>query len=130
VTAATRRIGAGLVAVVLAGVPAHATEPKSVPTKLTIRYNSSRYVFHGVAGSKNKRCRRDRSVTLFKERPGGAVERGSASTNRRGEWRIATGSPAHGDFYARVASAQVTTADGETRNCLPDQSRTIHVTRK
>jgi hypothetical protein len=94
-------------------------------SRVTIRYNTSGDAFRGQVFSGRASCRANRTVRLYKVRPGPDRFIGRDRTNQLGVWRIPRDNP-HGRFYARVLR-RVTTGYAHFHRCLGDRSPTIFV---
>jgi hypothetical protein len=94
-------------------------------SNVTIRYGALVHKFLGHVGSPREVCRVERTVNLFKVRPGLDRFIGTDLTNSSGVWKIPRANP-HGNFYAR-APRTVTVTYGHSHTCLGDRSPTIFV---
>ena len=84
------------------------------------------FTFLGVVGSfDDKKCRRKRKVTVWKENPGAMdAPIGATKTNRKGEWTLVLGSNrAHpGEFFATAKKKTLKRSDDHKHVCKYDRS--------
>lgn len=111
--AAFLTLGAGNVA--LAGT--------NYPTQLSMGYsNSSGGSFAGKVRSIGK-CTGGRRVAVYRLTPGPDPSIGSATTSRSGNWRLVTGKPRRGDYYAKVRPGSA----GVGTRCAGARTAVTHV---
>ena len=62
--------------------------------------------FAGKVRSRNV-CTAGRRIVIYRKRPGRDASLGRARTTATGKWRLRTGKPRRGDYYARVLPRSV-----------------------
>lgn len=82
---------------------------------LTIHYNGDG--FDGKL-SASKQCRKNRTVDVYKKRPGNDQRLYMDTTDNKGNWNTGNSGQAHGKFYAAARG---------NNNCGPVTSQTISV---
>jgi hypothetical protein len=96
---------AGLVSLASAGIVA--AHDQTLPSTVTLRFSSGSYgeLMSGRVGSEEPRCKKGRTVDLYRAKHGADSRYGSAKTNARGHYEIAPkqqSSFPDGKYYARV----------------------------
>lgn len=97
----------------------------SAGARVTVGYKAAAHDFVGKVFSGRYTCWVDRTVRVFKVRPGPDRLIGVDTTNLSGGWRIPRANP-HGNFYARV-QRRVRLGYAHSHTCLGDRSPTIFV---
>jgi hypothetical protein len=97
-----------------------------IDTEASIRYRDATGVFKGVVESELQECEGDRTVILFKVRPGDDKRVGSDTTSARGRWRIEKDN-ADGTYYVKVRRLTLGGYNGADDRCARDRSERIRV---
>jgi hypothetical protein len=105
----------------LAAAPAFAAVVK-YDSKVTI--SSKDPAFHGHVRSENHACEVQRTVKLYKQRPGDDKLLGKDKTGGAGRWEVDVDPLKSGAYYAKVTRREEGTA-GTTFVCRRDTSPTV-----
>ena len=119
-----RRKGLTAVAVSLAMLASAGTAigGASYPSRVSIGYSpAGGGQFAGNVQSR-KVCTAGRAVVLFRKRAGADASIARATTSSRGDWKLRTGKPRRGDYYAQVLPR----SSGKA-HCGGSRSATTHV---
>jgi hypothetical protein len=114
---------AAALALAIPGALIGQTTANAAPASVSIAYSAK--AFHGSVESSRARCERNRTVSVFKVRPGDDRLVGQDNTNRSGGYRVQE-QGANGRFYAKVAR-KVVGGYNNTVVCQAARSSTITV---
>jgi hypothetical protein len=120
----------GIAALAVSVVGVASAHTKRFNTNVTINFDPSPYgdSFFGKVKSGKKACKKNRTVKVFRKRPGPDDQfDGRDKSNRRGRWRITDGNAAPGNYYAKAKKKVLKNNNRHKHVCKRDRSRTISV---
>jgi hypothetical protein len=124
-------VTAAILVVAAVGAGVATAHKKKIKSTVTIQwsdnddpYDATGETFSGDVGSKKKKCRKGRQVTVKEQ---GGVSVGTDKTNKQGHYRIVVGNADSGAYFAKVKKKVIKKNQKHKHVCKKARSDTISV---
>jgi len=108
------------------GAGAAAGGPSDSPTFFT-EFDFGGGKFAGKIDSGTAKCKRNRTIALYRKKNGNTKNVGSDKTNDKGKFKIGIGNPKNGKYVAQAKESSYEDGNGDRITCLEEKSAKVEL---